>query len=123
MSYLDIEAQLNKIENDLHTKMKQENIIDENDKAVNVAEFDRLLKEAIGKCDELLGQQELEKRYDPNSTNIIFSRKESFRTMMMNKAFTVYVKPRIDREQAIIEQSEHKKPNKHIFSYTKRQFF
>ena len=117
MSYIDIEKQLNQIFNDLQKKMRDEKIVDQKDKAVNIEEFDRLIDEAISKCFEMLKELELSRHYDANSNNIIFARIESLRAMKENGGLIVYVEKPFDEE--IVKEDKKKEPKRWFAGITK----
>lgn len=109
MSYLDVEKQLNTITDNLKQNLKDANAIDDSGNVVNVAEFNRIIDSAIDKCRNILQQLEIERKYDPNSTNITFSRINWLETIKSAQSFNAYTNQGDGKEERTIEEiNEHK---------------
>lgn len=107
----DLDKQLNKITDDMKQELYRISAVDADGRVLNKSEFNRIIDEKINICYNMV--QELEKsgkRFAANDNNKIFSTIDLLRTIKGSQSLNPYASQGPDREKAIIEKYERKKP-------------
>lgn len=107
----DLDEKLSQLTNNMITELKRAGAIDAKDQVINQTEFNRIIDEKIRICYGMARELETSgKRFEPNDNNKILSTIELLRTIKGAQSLTPYASQGPNREQAIIEKFERKKP-------------